>query len=174
MAIELGTAQARVGHLSDAAYFAAAKQAINTATQRCLVSIFIVDPNPERDENLLVDDLLLALEGAQWRGVDTRLLVGGSHDNLAIAEACFATLSIAQLHNIPARWLTRVAGRGSHVKMLVADNLVITGSHNWSGGAFSGQIQDSVIVESAPLAIRCASLFGWQWQRADESEGDET
>lgn len=174
MTIDLGINQTEIGHVSDAAYATITRRAIDASVNRCLCSVFIVDTNTDRDPELAVDELLLALQAARWRGVDARLMIGGSHDNLAIAQACFAALSVAELHEVPARWLTREAKRGSHVKMVVADDVVVTGSHNWSGGALTGQIQDSVAVRSPQLAARCASLFGWQWQRAALTRATES
>jgi phosphatidylserine/phosphatidylglycerophosphate/cardiolipin synthase-like enzyme len=48
----------------------------------------------------------------------------------------------------------------------VIDNTVLIGSHNWSGGAFSDQNQESVAIRSAGLAEHVAAIFENQWQRA--------
>jgi len=98
---------------------------------------------------------------------------GGEVDQpaLEIAQTAFTAVRLARQHHVPARWLSRVGGtRGSHVKLVVADDNVLIGSHNWSGGAFSGQIQDSTVVTSAPLAARLASFFSSQWSRAKKAK----
>jgi phosphatidylserine/phosphatidylglycerophosphate/cardiolipin synthase-like enzyme len=52
------------------------------------------------------------------------------------------------------------------VKLVVADDHVLTGSHNWSGGAFEGQVQDSVMVTSPDLAAYLSAVFETQWSAA--------
>jgi hypothetical protein len=162
-----GVREARVSWVADAEYFPVASRLIARARYRALCSVFIVDPDVDHDPALRVDSLLFELECARWRGGEARLLIGGSHDNLEIARACFAAVASAKLHRVPARWLTRRAVRGSHAKLVIVDSTVLTGSHNWSGGAMDGQVQDSVLVESAPLAARLARVFAGQWARAD-------
>lgn len=56
--------------------------------------------------------------------------------------------------------------RGSHVKLVIADERVLTGSQNWSHGAFFEQTQDALLLDSAALAAQLGVLFAGQWQRA--------
>lgn len=165
--VETGVADARVALAADADYYDYSLALLRSAWDRALCSIFIVDGDPNRDVSLQVDSLLYELECCVWRGADTRLLIGGSHENLEIAQTAFTAIRLARLHNVPARWLTRDSlNRGSHVKLVVADDAILVGSHNWSGGALSGrQIQDSVVVRSPALAARLASFFESQWSR---------
>ena len=169
--VATGVKDARVVLVPDAEYASIAGAILQRAWHRALCSIFIVDADPARDPDLRVESLLYELECCVWRGVDTRLLIGGSHENLEIAQTAFTAVRLARQHHVPARWLSRVGGtRGSHVKLVVADDNVLIGSHNWSGGAFSGQIQDSTVVTSAPLAARLASFFSSQWSRAKKAK----
>jgi phosphatidylserine/phosphatidylglycerophosphate/cardiolipin synthase-like enzyme len=165
--VATGVADGRVALAADADYYSVAATLLRSAWDRALCSIFIVDGDPDRDRALRVDSLLYELECCAWRGADTRLLVGGSHQNLKIAQTAFTAVRLSRLHDLRARWLTRDASnRGSHIKLVVADDTILAGSHNWSGGAFSGdQIQDSVVVQSPALAARLASFFESQWSR---------
>lgn len=138
---------------------------VRGARERCWCSLFIVDLHPGRDPELAVPGVLRELAVATWRGVDARLLLGGSRSNLAIAHAVTTTLMVARHLGIPSRGLARDQ-RGSHVKLVVADDWVLTGSHNWSPGSFGGETQDSVAVRSADLASGLAALFRGQWRRA--------
>jgi hypothetical protein len=169
MSVETGVRNAQLCLAADADYFRIAQNLLRRSWQRALCSLFIVDADPDRDSRLLVSTLLYELECCVWRGVDTRLVVGGSHDNLEIAQTAFTAIRLAHQYHVPARWLTRHAKkRGSHLKLVVADDRVLIGSHNWSGGAFTDQIQDSVLITSPALAARLASFFESQWTRAKD------
>lgn len=162
----IGVTAARVALVADAAYPAVVRDLIQSASRWCLASVFIVDVNAHRDPELKVAQVLRDLAEAQWRGVETRLLIGGSRENLAIAEAC----SIARDHvvslGLDCRMLADSDVRGSHCKFLVADDAVLTGSHNWSRSAFSGETQDSTLIQSAGAAAYFLDLFEQQWSRA--------
>jgi phospholipase D-like protein len=169
MNVVTGVRDARVSLAADANYFNIVQSLLRSSWQRALCTLFIVDADPDRDPNLLVSTVLYELECCAWRGVDTRLLVGGSHENLEIAQTAFTAIRLARQYHVPARWLTRHAeNRGSHLKLVIADDRVLVGSHNWSGGAFTDQIQDSVLITSPPLAARLASFFESQWTRAKD------
>lgn len=86
---------------------------------------------------------------------------------MAIAEASEAARARALDLGVPCRWLTSVPVRGSHAKLVVCDERVLLGSHNWSAGAFDGQVQDSVLVESADLAAHLAPTFERDWARGE-------
>jgi phosphatidylserine/phosphatidylglycerophosphate/cardiolipin synthase-like enzyme len=153
--------------VSDAAYLSEVRSLVANSRERCLCSLFIVDVLPARDEDLLVDGLLQELQAARWRGVDARLLIGGSRTNLEIAQLSDFSRARAHQLQISCRWLTSKAGRGSHMKLVIADGQVLTGSHNWSAGALTEQIQDSVLVTSLDLAAYLQGVFENQWKRAD-------
>lgn len=173
MSVITGVRDARLYLAADAHYFQIAQRLLRSSWQRALCSLFIVDADPDRDSKLLVSTMLYELECCAWRGVDTRLVVGGSHENLEIAQTAFTAIRLARQYHVPARWMTRRAKkRGTHLKLIVADDHVLLGSHNWSGGAFTDQIQDSVVISSPALAARLASFFESQWTRAkDNSNG---
>jgi phosphatidylserine/phosphatidylglycerophosphate/cardiolipin synthase-like enzyme len=131
-----------------------------------LCSVFIVDLHPGRDKDLLVDKMVIELQAARWRGADVRLLIGGSRTNADIAQLAVAARSRAAALGIPSRALMAAPVRGSHVKLVVADDTAFIGSHNWSVGAFTNQSQDSVAVDSDALSAFLADRFEEQWQRA--------
>jgi phosphatidylserine/phosphatidylglycerophosphate/cardiolipin synthase-like enzyme len=163
-----GVLGGRVKLVSDALYLAELRALISHSTDRCLCSLFIVDVSPVRDPHLLVDSLLFELLAAVWRGVDVRLLIGGSRQTLAIAEASEAARARAHELGLPCRWLTSEPARGSHAKLVVCDDQVLLGSHNWSPGAFSGQIQDSALVVSPDLAAYLSATFERDWARGED------
>jgi phosphatidylserine/phosphatidylglycerophosphate/cardiolipin synthase-like enzyme len=142
----------------------ALRHGIQTAERRCLCSIFIIDLKTRCTAPSCVADVVDDLRDAQWRGVDVRMLVGGSRSTFAIAEAAAVAVAHLDTHGIPSRWLTsEKAVRGSHAKTVVIDETVLLGSHNWSPGAFQADTQDSVLIRSAALAERFAAVFEGRW-----------
>lgn len=161
-----GVRGARVGLVPDADYLPRLRALVASARRRCLCSLFIVDLSPARDASLLVDGVLTEVAAAAWRGADARLVVGGSRTNFELAVLADLARARAGELGLPCRWLTSRNVRGSHMKMVVADDTVLMGSHNWSAGAFTDQTQDSLAVQSADLASWAANLFEDQWARA--------
>jgi phosphatidylserine/phosphatidylglycerophosphate/cardiolipin synthase-like enzyme len=150
-------------HLRDEHYRDVLRYTIQSSMRRCLCTVFIIDLKARCTTNC-VAEVIDDLEEAQWRGVDVRVLIGGSRSTFAIAEA--AAVAIAQLtaRGLPCHWLTSTRGeRGSHAKIVVADETVLLGSHNWSPGAFLQQTQDSVRLVSPPLAEYFAGEFERRW-----------
>lgn len=165
--IDVGVAESQVSRVADGAYPDVLASLVSNAQRRCLCSVFIVDVDPVRDPDLLVHDVLQRLQASDWRGVDVRLLIGGSRRTLQIAESAQAARTAAIAMGVTARWLSSRPVRGSHAKLVIADNTVLVGSHNWSAGAFSGQRQESVAVASPGLAEFFAAKFDEQWARAE-------
>jgi phosphatidylserine/phosphatidylglycerophosphate/cardiolipin synthase-like enzyme len=150
--------------LSDERYPAALVDLLRAARNRCLVSMFIVDTSGMT--TAVVDEIIASLEAAVWRGLDVRVILGGSRINWPIAETAAGSARIFHDRQIPSRWLTSETRRGSHMKTVVVDDTVLVGSHNWSVGAFAGQHQDTVLVSSPELAAYLSGLFDEQWNRA--------
>jgi phosphatidylserine/phosphatidylglycerophosphate/cardiolipin synthase-like enzyme len=151
----------------DAAYLPELLRLIRDARERVWCSLFLADLDPQIDVELRVATLLRELATAHWRGIDVRLLLGGSRSNLAIAMATATAFAVASRLRIPSRGLGLLNTRDSHVKLVVADDWVLTGSHNWSLGAFTDQVQDSVAVHSKDLAAYGANYILAQWLRAE-------
>ncbi len=160
-----GAGPARCALVADDAYPEVALALVDGARRRCLVSMFILDM--VRPDHPALLDLVDALGDAAWRGVDTRVVVGGSRQTYQIAATASAARAVLSGAAVPVRWLAAAPVRGSHAKVLVADDHVLLGSHNWSPGSFSGQqIQDSVVIGSAGLAGLLHTGFEEQWRRA--------
>lgn len=166
MKFRIGVGAAPVALIGDEQYPVALAEIIDGSRLRLLCSIFIVDLAPRRDRDLAVDKVLHSMADAVWRGVDARLLIGGSRTNTELIELADAGRQRALSLGVPCRWLTASRRRGSHSKFVVADDTVLNGSHNWSASAFDESTQDSVLVRSPDLAAYVASLFEKQWGRA--------
>jgi len=149
--------------LVDGEYSQALRQSIQSAQRRCLCSLFIIDLKTRCTGNC-ISDVIDDLWEAHWRGVDVRVLIGGSRSTFAIAEAAAIALAHLTERGIPGRWLTWEKDvRGSHSKTVIADETLLLGSHNWSPGSFHKDTQDSVRITSAPLAAYFSELFESRW-----------
>jgi len=147
-------------------------QALTASVRELLwCTVFLIELTPMVDPDLLVPSVLRGLAAAHWRGTDVRLLIGGSRTNMEIAEDAATALKVARRLGLPARWIQSTAVRGSHIKLVIADDYVLTGSHNWSPGAFESETQDSVLARSPDLAAYLGELFVKQWQRAGNKKG---
>jgi phosphatidylserine/phosphatidylglycerophosphate/cardiolipin synthase-like enzyme len=166
---DIGVRGAAAARVSDDYYLDVVAALISRAGGRCLASVFLVDIDPEKDGQLRVDGVLRSLADAKRRGTDARLLIGGSRDVFDIALTAEAARSRALHHGVPCRWLQSRPVRGSHVKLVVADDEVLLGSHNWSTGGLGVQTQDSVRIRSLALASVLAVEFERQWARAEAS-----
>src|SRR5262245_32668989 len=169
--IPLGVLESAARLVADAEFLPVARRIIGAASRAVHCSYFIVDVSPYRGPALLVNELLYELEAAYWRGVDVRVLLGGSRQNPDILEACVGGALRLTALGVPVRLLTsRAISRTTHVKLTIADDRVLTGSHNLAGGALSSETQDSLLVASPSLAAYLDSRFESQWLRAEAPE----
>jgi hypothetical protein len=158
--------------LTDGDYYPQVIRTLQQCKNRCFCSIFIVDQNLEGDERLRVDSLLVELACAHWRGVDTRLIIGGSRTNERIRNTALLAFARAQELGVNVRLAAASKDHNSHVKLVVADDMVVTGSHNWSSSLFGGQIQDSVLLKSPALAAYLMTYCERQWQKTTTDKYD--
>lgn len=159
-----GVLDAQVALASDRSYETLLRAMIGRARCRIWVNMFIVDLSTY-DPKLRVLGVLHDLASAQWRGVDVRLLIGGSRTNLSIAEGAATAQAVARRLKLTSRWMTARNIRGSHAKYVVADDEVLLGSHNWSPSAFAHSTQDSLWLHSSDLAAYLCDAFSAQWLR---------
>ena len=163
----IGVSNVSCALVSDQSYADIVSGLIRSAEHYCLCCLFIVDPDPMDDFELRVDRVLLDLAGASWRGVETRLLIGGSRENWRIRDATFVAHKRAQHYGIQSRLMApNFEQRSIHDKWLVVDQDVLLGSHNWSGGALNGQVQDSVLMRNKDLAAYFVHRFEQRWPLA--------
>jgi len=162
----VGVIDTTVVGVPDDSYQPAVRRVIQEARQFLLASVFIVDINAHHDLEMKIIALLRELGAASWRGVEVKLLIGSSEKNIAIGEACYIAHVFAHGLGVESRILASESHRGSHSKFVLSENSVLTGSHNWSLGAITGQFQDSVLVHSTDLAAYFRTLFIKQWDRA--------
>jgi phosphatidylserine/phosphatidylglycerophosphate/cardiolipin synthase-like enzyme len=164
----LGVLDAEVALVSDGEYETVVTGMTQRARRRVWASLFMLDLTTP-DPRLRVLGVLQELAAARWRGVDVRLLIGGSRGNLQMAESSATALAMAKLLELATRWMTSRDARGTHAKFVVADDEVLAGSHNWSLSAFARSAQDSVWLRSPELAAYLSDAFTAQWLRRPRS-----
>lgn len=163
---------AEVQAVPDADYHPRAVALIRSARRHCLSSMFIIDHGLTGNSFARVDDLLVELAAAHWRGVDTRLVVGGSRDNVLIRGSSLLAQARARTLGVPVRLAAATKGAASHLKLVLVDDTLLTGSHNWGAGMLGSQVQDSVLVRSATLAATLRDAFDGQWAETAAEDFD--
>ena len=161
-----------VTRISDEAYFPAALALLRAAQVRCLISMFIVDHDLRGDPGARIDVLLVELAAARWRGVDVKLLVGGSRTSWPIMTSCLTAVARAKELGVAARLAATRPDQDTHLKLLIADDGVLSGSHNWARGAIGGQTQDSALFAHATMAATLAREFAAQWNASSPEAFD--
>lgn len=145
---------------------------IEAARRRVWAAVFIIDPRPEEDPDGTVALLLDTLARAKWRGLDTRVLVGGSARTPAIELAGRVARRYLEAAGVPCRQFVGKRGETSlHSKYLIADDAVIVGSHNWTRRALVADTELSLGVASPTTATTLGFEFVRDWDRAAEGGG---
>lgn len=175
--IRVGVFDSMAALVSDEQYYETVKWLCLRARKRIFATIFIVDilPSDDNDQRNLVINLLNDLHSACLRGVDVRIIIGGSKQSLNIQDKTEAAMVHCRQLNIPCQLMSLNTKMSSHKKVVVADDYTLVGSHNWSTGAFSDQIQDSVLIEDPRIASHLAEELAAQWKKLlREGQKNET
>ena len=169
--VSIGISNSKAGLICDSRYHQVVKMMCLKARWRIYASMFIVELLPGEGASDATDlrpsvviELLEDLRNACLRGVDVRLVIGGAEHAICIQDETEAAWAHCQKLRIPCRLAALHPKKSSHKKLVVADDMILIGSHNWSHGAFSGQIQDSVLIEDARLSAYFANEIARQWR----------
>lgn len=152
-------------------YFTFLNHKIRDARKRIWSAIFIVNPTVGLDTSLAIRHLLKNLAYAKWKNVDVKVIVGtsGVRD---IQVANNTTMLYLQELGIPVRRYIGGRRRSLHSKYVVIDDeLIIVGSHNWTPGAVAEHNEDSIAVYSQNMNTLLRDEFTSNWQNALEVEG---
>lgn len=146
---------------------------LRTARSRILAVQFIADVRPQVDDGREVRAVAELLARAAWRGLDVRLVLSRFVGADAVAEP----------NRVLARWLAprgvgtrlykpRDSSRRANVHskfVVIDDHWVVTGSHNWTPGAFRENHEQSIAVRSTEVAARLRSTFEGYWENGEEA-----
>lgn len=167
--IQIGVTDSKASLVCDDQYYQIVELLCLRARRRIFANLFIIDllPSEETIESM-VANLLEIVRDARLRGVDVRLIIGGSKKNTDIQDKTEAALKHCQRLKIPCLLMSHTSDKNSHKKLVVVDDRVLIGSHNWSHGAFSGQIQDSVLLDDERLASYFADKIASEWRELNK------
>ena len=154
-------------------YFEFLNGTFQEARKRIWAAIFIVNPIVKDDEFLAVRSLLKRLAYAQWRNVDIRILVGTSNTR-GIAVANDTAYEYLKSLDIPVRKFIGKYRKSLHSKyVMIDDELIVVGSHNWTPGGAGVHNEDSIAVYSKELNLVFRDEFISNWQHSEVNGEDE-
>ena len=111
-----------------------------------------------------VQKLNLALISAARRGVKIRVLLNIESMGHAITKINTRTAQILRLSNVEVKF--GQVGIVTHAKMMILDdNILVLGSHNYSKAAFSRNQEASIIVEGRDEILPYRKYFKGLWQQ---------
>jgi phosphatidylserine/phosphatidylglycerophosphate/cardiolipin synthase-like enzyme len=151
--------------LSDCDYAAFCHEAIREAQERILVQQFLINASPSDDKLLLVRRVLLALADANRMGVDVRVILPQIERDESGWDLNEVSARFLKARGVSVRSFRRTDVQ-LHQKIIVADDLIIAGSHNWTPGAFSSNSELSVAVSSEDVSSYYSSEFERWWASA--------
>ena len=150
-------------------YFTFLLEGIKSAKRRVYASIFIINPRVFDDVDLQIRTLIRALSAATKRRVDVKILNGGS-DTPDIFSANYVSHHFLKTMNIQTRKFNSKATNNLHSKYcLIDDELNIVGSANWSPGAVSHHVEDSIAVYSKKLNAELTKRFVANWNTSSDT-----
>lgn len=158
------TGQGRVVQvLGDGQYAAAAKAAIGAARSHVELVMYQGGYSPIARPDNVRNGLVDALGAAAGRGIHVRVVLDRGADGLPSGDnAAFAQRLLAS--GVEVRF--DPASITTHAKLLVADDVAITGSTNWTASALSDYHATDILVRRAAVAAGFRAYFETVWSAA--------
>ena len=152
-----------VAILSNKQYFDRLPMLIDGAAKEILIAMHFV----RADSNRLVKHLLDKLRAAHRRGCDVRLLVDSDADPARSPSSPLHTLTSSGVK-------VRVAALhiALHRKVVIIDDQVLVGSHNWTPSAAYRSEEASIYVRSVQVAQDETRWFHMLWDAEADAEAD--
>lgn len=136
------------------------------ARSKIWLSIFIMDIRPSLDVEGKVLNLVSKLINKRNAGLDVKILLNGYFRTPGIDVTNIASGLYLREFNVPNRRIFSNNERlGSHSKFLICDDLLVLGSPNWTQGAFSEYIEDSVVA-TGHVVVETESIFLNFWENS--------
>ncbi|MFB9534567.1 phospholipase D-like domain-containing protein, partial [Nonomuraea roseola] len=147
--------------LAGPAYFNRVSELLDGAAQSIDVCMFhIAFPSPDHPTRKLLDGLI----NAHGRGVTVRVLIDRDRPNDPYQSTVVNSPTLAFLNQNTELCRFDDESVLLHSKYLIIDEeLVVLGSHNWSAGSFFNFDDLSVVVHSADYAGYMTTRFSAQW-----------
>jgi phosphatidylserine/phosphatidylglycerophosphate/cardiolipin synthase-like enzyme len=126
---------------------------IGATRRRALVTAPYIHPRAAG-----VRRLVAALRPAVSRGVDTRLLLGARPEP--------ADLAWLRAAGMPVRWMDATVSTRGHAKGLIADDVAVITSANWSSAGCGPNWEAALVARSAGAAEYYAAVWHRDWEAA--------
>jgi phosphatidylserine/phosphatidylglycerophosphate/cardiolipin synthase-like enzyme len=153
--------------LANGDYFDFLSGQIQEARKRVWAANFIINPVVSNDPSLAVRGFLKRLAYAQWRNVDVRVLVGTSHVRDIRVANHTARLYLTDL-GVPIRSFIGKLSKSLHSKyVIVDDEVIVVGSHNWTPGAFGDHSEESLAIYSHEMNLILRDEFLANWSNSE-------
>lgn len=141
--------------LEDSDYYYFLDKILDKAKTRIFITMFLMYTNKEKKSSTML--LLNKLIAAKNRGVDVKVILDSDKINCNTHE-------ILKGNGINAVYDTREIK--THTKMVIIDNEhLIIGSHNWTSGSFYQYDDKSIYIESESLVAKSMKEFELQWAK---------
>jgi phosphatidylserine/phosphatidylglycerophosphate/cardiolipin synthase-like enzyme len=125
--------------------------------------MFIVNALIHQDPERKVRELLMLLISKRALGLDVRVIVEPSRQNRDIRLANEVAMAFLLRHGVHVRTYVG-AKRSLHSKYVIVDeDLVVLGSHNWTHSAFTENREDSIALVSSAHNCELADEFLKAW-----------
>jgi phosphatidylserine/phosphatidylglycerophosphate/cardiolipin synthase-like enzyme len=138
----------------DRDFLPAALDALGAAQREVRVAQYLIYEDPA------VNELLAAIEDAAARGVRVRFLADQEGDETAGALEDLAAAGVETAFDSPRTTL--------HAKLIVADDVALVGSHNFTDSALSRNHEGSTLVADSEVAGWYAAWFDALWTSPEE------
>ncbi len=145
--------------IADREYYAAAARLIESARRCICIAMYIMKYDPgDRDDP--VNNLLQLLAAKARQGVKVYVLLDDE-----TARDYPETIAFLRSAGINVR-LDESPRRRMHAKLLIVDNeTVLAGSHNWSESAMKYNHEASIETSDPAVAAEAARYFSQLWER---------
>lgn len=107
-------------------------------------------------------ELLETLKGRQAEGLDVRIIVRGEYGRDILEKMKTFGFKTDRRH-------VRLQDRCHNKMIVVDDNIVLIGSHNWTNDGTLTNRDASLLFRDVELADYCAGVFDYDWQRIAEA-----
>ncbi|RLE85869.1 MAG: hypothetical protein DRJ41_00330 [Thermoprotei archaeon] len=149
----------KVALLPDEDYYDIVKKLLERANKSIYVIMYVIKYDPkELDDpvNILLDTILRAKE----RGVKVKIITDD-----ATYKSYKDTVSYMLSKGVELL-LDESGGVRTHTKMVIVDEeYMVVGSHNWTESALSYNHEYSILIRSTELAKKAASYFERIWEK---------
>lgn len=145
--------------LVDTDYFDELRRVLPRANRSVYVLMYVVKYDPKEPDDP-VNQLLHALADLSSRGVDVRVVVDDE-----TYRSYYETIGFLKSYGVPVR-LDEGARTTTHAKVVIVDEeTVFVGSHNWTESALTLNREVSVVIKDPSISQSIVRYFTDMWNR---------